>query len=493
MGMYKITIFSIVVLFFLSGCEIGTQDTVMDSDVHTGTQGLIISTISGSPPKEILHRSPFQIGLELRNKGATNINNGYVLVKYIGKGKDYFNILDENTKAFSLEGKSVLNLGGGYDILLFNVENTAVSKEEEPGYFFGIIGCYDYKTSASVEVCLNPVSAETAKIGLDVCSTDDLVLGSQGAPIAVKKIKEYILPKQESGKSIVYFNVYLQNVGGGSIALLENYTDVCRGKGKTINLEDVKISAKIKNEEMSCEKVGKDKENPEQVIFICSTALEILESHTTILNIEAKYGYITKEIGVTMKVNKIAGDFCEYVCIKEEWGVCDVYGEGTEGKCPDGMKCCTESTSLCERDHQNDGYGCYDECAEGTLDKDKCPGDLKCCKELYVGGCEDEENPNKGNCVNTYGTSCNPFGGVRDGTCDEGLRCCAQSNPLCMTEEELGDSGVNYADEVDNYYCVLESEIGNNKPYTCANTTSSKCPGMGDNSKICCYIESKNN
>ena len=94
--------------------------------------------------------------------------------------------------------------------MTFNANNSGLPKQEE-GYFFEVVGCYKYQTVAKTEVCLNPVDTKGAKIGSEVCKLKDISMGIQGAPIAIKKIKKYILPVNEEPsedgirKNKVYF------------------------------------------------------------------------------------------------------------------------------------------------------------------------------------------------------------------------------------------------------------------------------------------------
>lgn len=484
-----------VMLVFIVGCGMQTtKEPLKDTDIHKGTDGLTIDFLENMPPEEILAESPFQVGLELRNKGASDITQGSIT---IGKlDKEYFEILDENTKDFTLEGKSLSSPKGGYEVITFSLENKKAPKEEKE-FFFTILSCYDYKTIASAEVCLNPVSAEGAMIGSEVCEVEDVVLGSQGAPVAVSQIKEYILPDKESNKNKVIFNVYIDNVGGGAVTKKEHYIDVCDDlapKPTKFDEVEIKISATIGGEYLDCKEIKQEKENQNQIVFSCSALIDIEESHITLISIELEYGYITEEFGRKIKVTKLQQEIpCENCIEDSTWGVCKpVYGEEiveATPNCPDGYKCCTESKSLCEKlkEETKKDYECLnvdeEECAVGTIEPGKCTGseNIRCCIRKSEEDCE--------HCVDTEEwNSCEAFGGDATGTCQENLRCCAQSEPECKTDSDLGNN-TNYNDGVGSYWCVLESEIGTK--YNCTSITDRKCPGAGVSNKKCCLIKEK--
>src|SRR3989344_67721 len=80
--------------------------------------------MSGAPPKQVFADDYFQIGLELKNKGATNVTNGVFLISLDDELMQSFQWQFDNPDlfipegasqhkvAFNLEGKTYINPNG---------------------------------------------------------------------------------------------------------------------------------------------------------------------------------------------------------------------------------------------------------------------------------------------------------------------------------------------------------------------------------------------
>ena len=84
----------LLILLILTGCSsnTSTSDNGLDTDIHKGTEGMVINIIEVSPPTEITLNSAFQIGLELKNVGATDIKQGEGFVFVKKRMQDLFEI-----------------------------------------------------------------------------------------------------------------------------------------------------------------------------------------------------------------------------------------------------------------------------------------------------------------------------------------------------------------------------------------------------------------
>jgi hypothetical protein len=105
------------------------------------------------------------------------------------------------------------NPTGGEAVVDFSF--TVVSKNLNQGKYTPKLlanTCYHYETRANPEVCIQPdMLKATLSKSAPVCRPSDISLGTQGAPVAVKKIEQTTLPNE------IQFKITIQNVGKGEI------------------------------------------------------------------------------------------------------------------------------------------------------------------------------------------------------------------------------------------------------------------------------------
>lgn len=393
--MKKIILFTLilVLLLFISGCNLrtGGQEPFTETEFHRGSNGLVINYLRDLPPREIVELAPFKVGVELQNLGVSDIKKGFLIIGNVQK--EYFNILSDEMINFTLQGKGLSNPKGEKKIFTFTLENIKIIKGRQVNnFFFTVSSCYDYRTEASIEVCIKPISIEGARLGSDICQIRDISLSGQGAPVAVTRIQQSILPEKDRENSYkIFFNILVSNVGGGIVVGSDedDYKDICRGlAAKDIALEDIKVKAELSGEVLECKKAKPDEERSDQMHLSCSTVMDTQESYTTPLVIIMDYGYITRELKKSLIIREFQReDICDAdYCIEDiGWGVCSpIYGEEREEltqTCSYNEKCCTESESKCEREEPD--HDCLDvnECNPDTIVSLKCagPNNIKCC------------------------------------------------------------------------------------------------------------------
>src|SRR3989338_3687683 len=92
---------AIFVLLFLVGCS-GTTDkytpSITSKDIYTGKDGLSMEFFENAPPKEIFEKGVLPIGIKLNNKGASNIENGYLS---LGFEKEYITLNEDSLKSIN--------------------------------------------------------------------------------------------------------------------------------------------------------------------------------------------------------------------------------------------------------------------------------------------------------------------------------------------------------------------------------------------------------
>lgn len=229
--MDKKIIFIIFVVLFITGCNIRTGPTdktdgelirPIEVQIHKGTKGLDLEFVKGQPPTNVWEGEAFPITLQLKNKGAYAIQRGLLAIT----GNLYFGV--DIDVQFELEGKSEFNPEGEFSFEKFSATAGFVDDDKTDSFF--VIACYEYKTFASATLCINPRVMEIDnEIPRGECRVGTVsVSGGQGAPIAVTKIEEEILPMGQDALRL-NLKIAVSNRGGGKVVNVGAYDKDCRG------------------------------------------------------------------------------------------------------------------------------------------------------------------------------------------------------------------------------------------------------------------------
>jgi len=194
--------------------------------VKTGMQGVEINTLPNYPPATpIYDLNELQAIVEVKNKGNHNLEpqDCFIVVtgfdpNIIRGGFTSARSCAENVNV--LEGKSVYNLEGGVNQIEFRSPNV----ELDPSVFdynptLNFQACYNYHTTASPEVCVDPLFYQIASEQI-ACNWRQGVNvgGGQGAPVGVS----YVRAEMVGGRAI--FDINVQNFGIGRV--LSPFTDL---------------------------------------------------------------------------------------------------------------------------------------------------------------------------------------------------------------------------------------------------------------------------
>ncbi len=200
-----------IILLFLVGCTTGnTQNS--EREYHHGTQGIEFE-MHGLLDK-MYEGTPFQVIVQLYNKGAYDISEAYVVMTL---ENDYMQISKgEQLHAFSLAGKSLLNPVGDFSLETFDVQTKKIDKTSQ--YHDSVVtitACYKYMTDVITEVCIDPHFYDLSPTK-KACEVKDLSLGDQGAPVAITDVEVKMLP---NGEEFVrpQFIIHVRNVGNGNV------------------------------------------------------------------------------------------------------------------------------------------------------------------------------------------------------------------------------------------------------------------------------------
>ena len=287
----------LLVLLIAQGCAAGRpgqprKGEITQIDYHTGSQGLVLKFLPGSPPQSLYKGDPLNIVVEYSNKGAYDVSQGYLYIS--GYDKSYITFTTPFNLNLNSKGKSEFNpLGELSNTYEFN--EPAVSMPSNVDIYspkFLVTACYKYKTEAFKEVCIDPDPFSVAPQE-KVCVVHDVSFGTQGAPVAVNSVEE------TTSNNRVQFRVHVSNVGGGTV--IDNQASIadCHTRLKRTDIDKLTIRAKFSDKIMKCE--------PEVIQLVGGSGISICsydgnlgnEAYLTVLDIELFYGYRTSIQGST--------------------------------------------------------------------------------------------------------------------------------------------------------------------------------------------------
>ncbi|MBI2655525.1 hypothetical protein HYX06_03830 [Candidatus Woesearchaeota archaeon] len=272
----KIFISAILIVMLLSAaCSVKNPFSSKDSakktkteELRTGTDGLKIRFLPNNPPPTIFVGSSgnlqnkIDIAVEIVNRGVYPqpeerqpitgklYLSGYDknIIEFASGQQPFFDL----SKSTALFGKTLINSEGGSEVATFSpqvkFESMRVDKYE-PIILATL--CYEYKTIAGPSVCIDPDPYPTVK-QKKVCEVKNIILTSQGAPIAVTKVEEKALSEKTQ------FMITVKNVGLGDVLRIRSDTQQTQGafqapakqSGSTIEKCDPFGSSKITKEDI---------------------------------------------------------------------------------------------------------------------------------------------------------------------------------------------------------------------------------------------------
>jgi len=230
--MKKNILLILLILLFLFGCTSKKkyEPTITSKDIYSGREGLSMEFFENAPPKEIFEKSILPIGLRLDNKGAYNIQNGYLSISLerdymflteasLKSINDMVNFRDPEHITFDLRGKAIEHPKGDQEVITFAAETKDLNKTDPQSEYhdslISITSCYKYQTKAVETVCVDTDVYGFKARGKKPCEVKTLTLSSQGAPVAVTKIESEMLPGGDTVNP--RFVISVKNVGNGEV------------------------------------------------------------------------------------------------------------------------------------------------------------------------------------------------------------------------------------------------------------------------------------
>ncbi|MBN2112426.1 hypothetical protein JW707_05000 [Candidatus Woesearchaeota archaeon] len=322
-------IFAIIGLMLIAAC--GGPATPKPVEVHVGTQGLEMSFMEQSPPGEVYLGEVFPVSIEMSNQGAYDIKGGILVLSteeylYV-RSQEY----QDGFENFDLAGKSLYDPIGGIDRKTIQVEAAKLDPQSETiTTNIALTACYPYRTEATATVCVDPdifgerqaqkaCTPTTIGMGTRTQGGQELPAG-QGAPIAITKIEQKMMPHENEELIIPTYMIYVKNMGNGLPVELGLYQNACKATGiasKAWNVVGLNAYLSDRSVQLDCtpkyegseeSKTGYVKLERDEDYIRCTLAEGIPKSrgtYTTPLMIDMSYGYtftISKQVLVRKQV-----------------------------------------------------------------------------------------------------------------------------------------------------------------------------------------------
>ncbi|MFH1399302.1 MAG: hypothetical protein ABIG95_04275 [Candidatus Woesearchaeota archaeon] len=229
---------TILICIVLLGCSGGSQSTVEVYDPYHGSMGAYAIFLQDSPPSVLRTGLSFRVGAFVKNMGAYNILDGFVVLSFAPSDVE----INEPKRAFKLDGKSTYRAEGEQEVFWWDGRTKDVKAKLTS---MRLITTYRYQTNAKLDVCIDP-DKYGEYIGRKECTTRSTIrMQDQGAPIAVVEIVPEIVAKTRTSGEVEY-KIYIQNVGGGEVY---SNLDTTYLNG----LNQLSLSAFLSTQQITCE------------------------------------------------------------------------------------------------------------------------------------------------------------------------------------------------------------------------------------------------
>lgn len=250
--------YAILLLLLLVACT----TTSGNGFSNTGSNGVTLEFTKGFPDAETYEQQPLPISLEVKNEGTYSVSPRRLLLSWSYNPLYLTNTAGNDVKfplSYIFEGRSEYYPQGD----LFHVEefgfqtNKIVGQREAPETDLHALVCYEYATRLVEGICLDVDSY--LKTGRpQVCTGQDLIASSQGAPVAFTKVEIRMRPLQTGSDFPAVspeFIVTLRNVGGGTVLSppLQDFAAACRLDVDAALLNGVVVRGRLLGFDLECQ------------------------------------------------------------------------------------------------------------------------------------------------------------------------------------------------------------------------------------------------
>lgn len=324
----RLVVLTAFILAVFTSCDMRRSDDMPDTEYRSGSEGIVVRFMDGSPPRKVYEKTPLYIIVEVMNKGAFDNNpNTLGHVTLHGFDSTAMPFKDGNGNIVKKDLPAVLGKGpflkeGGYDTITFEIDEGQMLVPYGDSYAPTLMlsACYYYRTIATPTVCI--VSDPSLLVKNKVCEPRTITMKSQGAPVAVTKVEQEIMYK------IVNFVITIENIGTGTVVKPSSFDDCPLKLNSHDKINIVKVTPTLRNaQSMGCSPGDEVRLVDGKGTIFCKFALLEGAPYTTPLKIQLDYAYntntqrsieITKIPGTTYMGDPIVEDKLYSSTVKKE-------------------------------------------------------------------------------------------------------------------------------------------------------------------------------
>ncbi len=290
----------LLALLLLSACDLHHYEGTGEDGV-TGTQGVKMDFIPGTTPLRIMEDEPYNIQLRIENKGALDIEEGYLDYSFDRQLFDFQN--REDVQDFALQGDDGA-FRGEDRVKEIRMHSKTIPMQDVTQTTTGIKinACYEYGTRFEGTMCIDTDLRSDSSDKPCIMSPVSGDRG-QGAPVVVHRVE----PRGSMGSAgaNINFDIYIRNAGRGTVISPGSAERLCRSEISSedfglIDLSEIIVSKyRLSEGDIRCES---HTDSPNQFdlrhqrdYISCRISDEIpadLGTFTTPITIRLDYGYL---------------------------------------------------------------------------------------------------------------------------------------------------------------------------------------------------------
>jgi len=267
------------------------QVSAVSQYVRSGTQGVEMQFVQNLPPRQMYETGDLVTLIELRNLGHHDLGREafqQCFVQFGGFDKNIIRGVPERQTCGDLPGKSEFLQDGGFTTIEF--QSTGITlPADTPSYTPPLVAtvCYEYKTIATPQVCVDPNFFEITADQKACEVRDGAVGGGQGGPVAVTSVNV------DMAGSTAIFTIDISNNGNGRVISPQTSLTKCP-KLDYNDFDEVHFSVEMSSGQfIKCAPQGQIvRLNNGRGRFVCQFRIGNTPAYQTPLRIELNYNYM---------------------------------------------------------------------------------------------------------------------------------------------------------------------------------------------------------